>query len=894
MDRTDYPGMLAKLQPGQAVEVLNDRVRQAGRLNTAIADWLQERSRLEEQYAAGLRKLARKSIDNDDLGVFSVPWTTLTNSMDTLAESHSSLASKIEVDIEKPLRDFERSNREMQAMSTMQGNTASMARDVEKAQQKTDKLQVKGERAESNRVANASSDLDNARIQWETQAPYVFETLQSLDEARLNQLRDLLTQFQTLEVDQVEKNRVAAEQCLNILLNIEVQDEIKIFSLKAVTNKPNTRTPSRSSIMPSSIPPRGGSSNSNALAPIPSETDDTVSQLSATPGPSKKGGFKGMGRKIGTIMKRSSTMPKNASNVAGDVSEKETKSRSGPFGRLGRSKDSYNSGLEPPMEENSSRRPQSPLRVGSEVLEPTISRGEGERRPSADPTTLAPMPYLNGTSSSARPISTSNYSHGGHGGDLADLEPPKPVQSEPAPASPQRDSEGFSVPPGQLDPISQAQADAEAFGERAEPALNVNIRSAPIQEEGGEAALASVAKGLQAPPPTTRRAGTVRGRRDNRNSVVIGGYGTQEPSSTDVTPLPSFPSAERSVEPAPLATNIPGSVAAAPVVAQTVQPAVPEPSSSSLVQSPSSTFPSFSPISDPSSPLRPASRAAVATDHTGDNQSIRSGYSTASQGNKHPDLQEPGLSSSIVETVSARFENGRLVSSALIGEIALAYNAADFNSSLGHENIRIEHFSGLEKVAPNPAFITQTAGKEGEYSVNLTNLARGTQLAFKYQLRQDDAHSLVPVVVTPACKVEPTQTSVIVSYSLHPDYALHGKQGVTVSNLMIALTLEGAKASQCQTKPQGTFNKERNLIYWQIGDVTLSNTPTKLLARFATDGEAKSASVEARWEITGDVGSPLAVSMLAEGADPFADEDGGWKSVPAARKLTSGNYVAKS
>jgi hypothetical protein len=29
------------MQPGQAVDVLNDRVRQVGRLNTEIADWLQ-------------------------------------------------------------------------------------------------------------------------------------------------------------------------------------------------------------------------------------------------------------------------------------------------------------------------------------------------------------------------------------------------------------------------------------------------------------------------------------------------------------------------------------------------------------------------------------------------------------------------------------------------------------------------------------------------------------------------------------------------------------------------------------------------------------------------------------------------------------------------------------
>ncbi|KAG9534873.1 hypothetical protein KCU79_g21941, partial [Aureobasidium melanogenum] len=94
MDRQEYPTMAAALEPGQAINVLNDRVRQVGRLNSDIADWLQERRRLEEQYSAGLHKLARRSPPGDsiqDLGIFSVPWTTLTSALETLADSHQVL-----------------------------------------------------------------------------------------------------------------------------------------------------------------------------------------------------------------------------------------------------------------------------------------------------------------------------------------------------------------------------------------------------------------------------------------------------------------------------------------------------------------------------------------------------------------------------------------------------------------------------------------------------------------------------------------------------------------------------------------------------------------------------------------------------------------------------------
>jgi hypothetical protein len=278
---------------------------------------------------------------------------------------------------------------------------------------------------------------------------------------------------------------------------------------------------------------------------------------------------------------------------------------------------------------------------------------------------------------------------------------------------------------------------------------------------------------------------------------------------------------------------------------------------------------------------------------------------------KHPDLHEPGLTSSIIETVSARFDQGQISTSSLIGEIALAYTSTGSQSPLGTQTIRLDNFSRLEKVAPNPAFISQNLDKEGEYSVNLANITK-TQVAFKYQLRHDDATSHAPLLLVPAYKIEPTQASVIVSYSLNPAFALQGRESLTLSNVLIALTLEGAKGSSCLSRPTGTFVRDKNVIYWQLGEITLTAgaAPEKLLARFVTDVEAKGGSIEGRWEISGDnargLGSPLGVSQAGAGgdgsADPFADEDavggGGaaaeWSAVPAVRKMMNGSYVAKS
>ena len=441
----------------------------------------------------------------DGRSVFSVPWSTITGSADTLADSHSALAVKISEDVEQPLRHFASNSREMSQMSTVQGNLAALARDVERAQEKIEKQAGRGDRGDSSKLANASSDLDAAQTQWESQAPYVFENLQKLDEARLNHLRDVLTQFQTHEVDQVERCRVTAEQCLNVILNVETADEITTFALKAPQMRPALR-PKRNSIATPSrslqIPP---SASSSALAPTTSFGDDEPG--SSIPEEKQKGRLKGL-RRLGTVMgrKRESKLP--AGNLPSTSESPERKSRPSPFStfsRSGRSKD--NTATLGSFSEAPPQRPRSPLRLGSDLFD---SPSEARAAPSSlsRPSQTLEPPSMNGTTvaavaggaAAAGGVTAAAFSipNGSHQGDLADLEPPKPAPVEPAapapaPVEPQQDNEGYSVPPVDLDPISEAQRDAAAAG--GAPQYNVNIRDTPIQDDNGvtDSSLTSVA-----------------------------------------------------------------------------------------------------------------------------------------------------------------------------------------------------------------------------------------------------------------------------------------------------------------------------------------------------------------------------------------------------------------
>lgn len=247
--------------------------------------------------------------------IFSIPWQKIVAATDSLADSHHLLAQKIEADVEQPLRGFARSNREMQAMSTIQGNLLAMAREIEGTQKKVDKLQDKGTKAAADKVSSATSEMDNATSQWDSQAPYVFEKLQQVDEIRLNHLRDVLTQFQTHEVDQVERNRVTAELCLNALLNVETADEIKTFAMRISQGRQRPDSSGRlgtssSTVIPSVAPDDVASQRSGSGITLQQAETEASANNIIVGQDQRRSGFKGL-RRFGTVLKsrRQSAQP---------------------------------------------------------------------------------------------------------------------------------------------------------------------------------------------------------------------------------------------------------------------------------------------------------------------------------------------------------------------------------------------------------------------------------------------------------------------------------------------------------------------------------------------------------------------------------------------------------
>ncbi|OLN95841.1 Cytoskeletal protein syp1 [Colletotrichum chlorophyti] len=854
--RAEYPAMLAHLQPMQAVNVLTDRVKRISKINTEIADWLQERRRVEEQYVQSLKKLLSFKVPNSqsELGVFSGPWDKILQSVDATAHSHHIFASQLEKDVEAPLRNFQ-SRKEMQNMQTISANLTAMARDLEDAQKKTDALTRKGPKTNTQKMADATARLESATQQWDSQAPFIFESLQALDEQRVNQLRDLLTQYETHESDQAQRNQTRAADTLASMLEISTEQEIASFKERVLAGRPRLEKRVTTSRQSSGVP------TSQTLAPPPPppsslghHDDDTSDHSGLAEGKTESK----LRSRIGTMLGR---RRQSVHGGFGPISPQ----KGGGAPSFGRGLSSSHSsthvrpGLSPRASSNNLAETNNRLSALAETPDsPRPPQSAGTDRPLHEGTNG----FGEGSSDAARLGSSAGTVNGTHDADVADVAPPPgppPSQSKEADA---KDAEGFTIPPPADDPISQAQREA---AEENDQLFKLNIQSSPIAEEDADAkqaAMSNVANTLTQMAAPSRKMGTVRGRRDVRNTIYVAP--PNMPELTNDNPFPTSPSL-------PSQSSKPTTVAAL------------------------------------------ASEASIAA--TSDTQSIRSANSLVSLAHlKHPEMHDAGLNASVIETVSATFEDGIVKSAKVHGEIAFAYNATG-DVSQERETIRINNFPSLEVIGPNRIFVQNSPDKADEFNLHLSHLSK-TATAFTYRVHAGDSEGSglaahVPLMLRPTWKPQGDKLGLLLQYSLNPASNLTAP--VTLNNVVFVATYEGAKASGAQTKPTGTHLKEKHLVYWRLGDLTLTGETQKIVCRIigAENAEPQPGHIEARWEFTPEnLSSGISISRLEEtkgkgkeeDADPFADDnptspalppDQQWVDVQLVKKITSGKYEAK-
>ncbi|RFU77034.1 fes cip4 domain-containing, partial [Trichoderma arundinaceum] len=557
--RTEYPAMLppvvhreaqwtdkppfwrplaqALLQPGQAVQTLSDRMKRINKINLEIADWLQERRRVEEQYVLGMRKLAQFRVPNaqSELGVFQLPWSRIVESVERIAQSHQLFADRLGNDVEQPLRAFPQ-RQDVQNMTNISNNLAIMAKELDDARDRSDKLTKKGGKASTQKVDAASSKLESAIQQWESQSPFIYETLQVLDESRINMLRDLLTQFQTHESDRAQRGTDISVETLAMMLEISTEREVQGFVQKVTAGKaplpPSRATTTRRSTthmsQNSASGPSAPSTPNPASQPPP---EDDVSEHNSLPNNEAKPESKL--RRLGTMFGGR----RRQSVHAGFGSLSPQKAAGATFGRLG---SSHGRAVSPmtsssnlhennrlsilPEMPDAARRPQS----SSDAMhreregEPSVNGngntnglGAGESLLDTPAPELQPSGAVNGN----HIVEQQQQQQQPDAAAPSDPPPSQQSQQEANPQAASKDDEGFTIRAPMNDPISEAQR--EAANEEADQVFKLNIQNKPIEEEDPEAAqaaLSNVANTLKM-GSINRRSMTVRGRRDVRNTI---------------------------------------------------------------------------------------------------------------------------------------------------------------------------------------------------------------------------------------------------------------------------------------------------------------------------------------------------------------------------------------
>lgn len=320
-----------------------------------------------------------------------------------------------------------------------------------------------------------------------------------------------------------------------------------------------------------------------------------------------------------------------------------------------------------------------------------------------------------------------------------------------------------------------------------------------------------------------------------------------------------------------------------------------------------------------------------------DSTSIRSGHTLHNVPGAliHPELHEPGLNASIIETVNAWFSEGAVTRSFVVGELALAYNSVP-DSPSGSARVRLDNFQVLEKVAANPNFVSEAPSdrdreqadeKRGEYTVLLPSISRpAPTVAFKYQVHIDQSNTSTycPVIFKPAWNLEEFQASAIIFYSLNPEFtSTTPGESITLRNLFLTVNLdtsptdehseprEVARATSAVMHPNAgaIFRRKHSAVIWKLPELEVkAGEDGKFLVRFSTSSSwPRKGKVEAKFDLPiAPAGNRLGISSASmesqKEVDPFADEDSRaetpdtqqttWTDIPTAHKLVAGKYVS--
>lgn len=863
--------ILSNYRPADASGVLRNRLSNAEKLNTEIVEWFQDRARIEEHYAGELQKLANRAGVPEQLAASQLEptWASIVKSTRDSAEASMGFANKIHKEVQRPLRQFHKSA-EWLDTRMLEDELEKLGNAYKSHDETVEKLRRK---SPSRQTEVAQQSLGQIRVQWESQAPYIVDQVEAIDERRLGQIKTALTTFGTVQSDCANKGVAASEAVLSSVLAYDPSQDVAAFAAK-LTAGVDVPRPSNYS-MNSSYARQGSVSEIAPLDQTTSARSDSLNELDATAhkdSPSSK-----LRHKMGSFF-RGGKKKKSIAPPPATVGETEEFSRaSSPSLSQGRHRPSGASASE------ASLPPPSPIGA--------------MRKPPPPPARKATNSFKNGGSGNGG-VSSSNgvgvasvsaasregqrhYDDGFQGYTLVDTSsqqgmPPQGQSLVDAPSQ-------YGMPP-------QGQSLVDAPSQYGMPPQA--SRGASNGTNGGgddDVALSVVASQLRA-----RKTNSMRGQRGRRDiqSTLFSGIGPTGVENAPVSPGAAMPM------PSAITTDYP--FAATPTTATATPLATATPPQTYSLPADSPFAPA--PVPDQMAASVPAPAAETATG--GNMPDVLRPHLM------HPPMPSgPGLRATLSQVVSAVVTDGVVTRASMVGEAAFTY-AGPVGHSLG---VQVGNMEVYDSVRPNDlyaSFVKTIDFNSGLFSLDSGMLADGLPAA-GFRFVDETASPFVPIDFTPIWRIEAGQSSLMLSYKVSNAFLAQTRRcgPIVLQDLVITVPVAGGTATSALSKPHAVFNSAKQRVVWKFAEpvVVKAGVEERLLCRFTTGEGGQGGEGGAVVESPKGISVSFAMQFAGiSGLDGLSEHDvplsyseqgpqgGQWAAVPTAVQLYTGQFTIHS
>ncbi|KAI8146258.1 Muniscin C-terminal mu homology domain-containing protein [Fennellomyces sp. T-0311] len=481
-------------RPKDGIEIIQNRLRKALKLNDELAEYFKERAHAEDLYAKSLARISKKFFvtDKTALGQMQPIWEMLHQEMTEIYTIHAVMSLKITEDVERPLRSVLQSDTDYEAVKSMDATMQRLCKDYDDRLARLNKHKKSTKPNKEAKLMESTKGVEEVKAHWLRTGPDYIQKHQAVDEHRWENLRAVVQKFEVLQNDQLLKRIEVSNNVLTAASNFNVQDEINAFCAKQPTNglarvlSSTEMQPSQSEQSIQSLE----SSNAPSMLSVPSNLEPPVPVPSISEKSSRS-------RKSGKERKFLSTLVSIRRKNKGD------------------NNGYVNADLAPPVMHHSDQHSRSSI-GGSENGSNISSNPTPSNEDSMSPVPTSPTSPDQPSSLKKASSFTGSFASSQH------QQPPKVLV----------DAEGYTIPPPDRaawpgDNIGSSLHDDDFGSDNGsvfsnQQKLKVDIKNETVKEEDAAhaaVALTRVSSMLKEKSPTA--SGKRRGRRDQRGTRLL-------------------------------------------------------------------------------------------------------------------------------------------------------------------------------------------------------------------------------------------------------------------------------------------------------------------------------------------------------------------------------------